>query len=782
MEFKCKVAEELSVVGGNVTRLDAVEKATGKANFAADFRMSGMLYAKVLRSPHPHARILSIDANKAKRLPGVKAVLTASDVPKVTIAPLLSDQYALCCDNVVRFVGDPVAAVAADTLETAEEALTLIKVRYEELPAVFDAEEAFSIEPHVIVHRGLSEYKSLTNLPICRDPQRPNVCQTYRIRSGDVKKGFQQAGLVVENRFTTARIQQCPLEPHMADAWFEPDGNLTVRSTCQVPHLLAPALCRLFQLPSSRVRILSAYIGGAFGGATWVRAEAIAALLARESGKPVRLVYTREEMFVCGGHRVPYIVDIKDGVRKDGTLIAREIRTLLALGAYSENAILMVSRATSAAIGTYRVPNFRLDSYGVYTNEPLTAPFRGFGCPEIEWAIEQQMDMIAEKLGIDPIDIRRRNILNNGERDAGGMITHSIGVRECLDKVVEWISWNEKPIKEIEPWKRGKGIAIGNKSLLGGSSSVIIVRVGQDGKIEVRTGATEIGQGIMTCLAQIAAEEFSISVDRIKVVSGDTIFCPFDFGTVASRSLFHNGNALIIACKDAKRQLYEMAGLKLGISPDDLATANGKIYAKVTPERSLKIEDLFTPAGVPPEKREILASGSYTGPLMPVEPDTGQSERYVIDYSHAACAVEVAVNVETGEIRILKSVLACDVGRAINPKVVEAQIEGGMGMGIGSAIYEEVALDNGAVVNPTLVDYRIPTTGDIPSGENNESMIVEIADEEGPFGAKGVGELPLVAVAPAIANAVYNAVGVRIRDLPLSKEKVLEGIKKRKEG
>ncbi len=770
---------EFRIVGKSVPRLDAAEKVTGRAKFSADFKMSRMLFAKVLRSSHPHARIISIDTSEAENLSGVRAVITPRDVPAVTIAPLLGDQYVLCHDNVVRCVGEPVCAVAADTEEIAEMALETIKVNYEPLTAVFDAEEASRTDPPVVVHPDLIRYKALTGMPIRPDIKMPNVCQTYKIRSGNVAEGFQKADLIVESKFTTTRIQHCPLEPHVADAWFESDGSLTVRSSGQELYEMKLTLCKLFQLPPSKVRMLSTYAGGAFGGKAWIRSEAIAALLAQKTKRPVRLVFSREEMFVFGGNRVPFIIDIKDGIKNDGTLLAREIRTILSIGAYSEFGVLLVRRAATAAVGTYRIPNFKLDSYGVYTNLPLTGAFRGFGCTEVEWAIEQQMDIIANKLGIDPLEIRRENILNEGERDVSGMITRNIGVAQCLDEVEGWIDRLAKPTEEDGSWRMGKGIAIGNKSVLAGSTSVVIIKVWQDGMIEVRHSAMELGQGIKTTLAQIASEQFGIPIERVIVVSGDTAYCPFDFGTIASRSLIHNGNALIAACQDAKRQLFKMAAPKLGASVKGLEINNNKIYVKKAPNKSLNIMDLFTPLGVPLQGGEILGIGSYTCPFKFEDPDTGQSDRPVFDYSHAASAVEVAVNIETGEVKVLRSALACDVGKAINPKVVEGQMEGSIAMGIGSSVYEEVILDNGVVLNTNFMNYRIPTMTDVPTGDDNKAIIVEVIEPEGPFGAKGAGEVPMVAIAPSIANAVYDAVGIRIKDLPLSREKVLEAIKRR---
>ena len=768
--------EELKVVGKDIPRLDAVEKVTGKAKFAADFKISGVLYAKILGSPHPHARIVSIDTSKAESLAGVRAVVTPKDVPPVSIDHFLGDQYVLCLDNVVRYVGDPLAAVAADTAEIAEKALRLIEIDYEELPAVFDAEEAFRTGPPVVIHPDLPKYKrGYRSMRL--DPERPNVCQHYKIRSGDVEKGFQEADLVVENRFSTIRIQHCPLEPHLAEAWFEPDGSLTLRSTHQSPHSIKLLLGKLFNLSPSKIRVLSPYLGGTFGCKSGSpKIEAIAVLLAQKSGRPVRLAFTREDVFVIF-HRAPLIMYIKDGVKSDGTLIAREIRAILGLGAYNEHGVHLTVRSAAGAVGTYRIPNFKLDAYGVYTNLALTGPFRGYASEETQWAIEQQMDIIAEKLGIDPVEIRKKNILNKGDRDVCGWVTNSIGVGECLDKVAGWIGWGEKPAQEEGSWRRGKGIAIGNKSVGHGLTSVVFVKVWQDGMIEVRHSAIELGQGINTTLAQIAAEQFEVSIERVKVVSGDTAFCPYYLGTVASTGLITNGNALIFACQDAKQQLFKMAVPKLGAAPEDLATSEGKIYVKGSPEKSIGITDLFTPLGMPLGGVEILGRGSYTGPVIRADPETGQSEKPGFDYSHVAHAAEVAVDLGTGEVKVLRRGIACDVGRVINPKVIEGQMEGSVGMGIGEALFEEIVLDEGAVDNANFREYHIPTTVDIPSVENSKSMIVEAGGSEGPLEAKGAGELPLIGAAPVIANAVYNAVGARIKDLPLSKEKVLGGIR-----
>jgi CO/xanthine dehydrogenase Mo-binding subunit len=454
----------------------------------------------------------------------------------------------------------------------------------------------------------------------------------------------------------------------------------------------------------------------------------------------------------------------------------------LAIGAYSDLGALMVDRTIAGATGTYRLPNLKVDSYGVYTNEPITGPLRGFGAPEINWAIEQQMDIIAETLRIDKVELRKKNILNEGEKDAGGMITHSIGAKQCLDKVTEWIGWNEEPVQEEGPWRRGKGVAVGSKSSRSGTSSSVILKVWPDGVIEVRHSGAEVGQGLNTTLAQIVAEEFGVTVGQVKVVTGNTDFCGYDFGTVAQRGLFYNGNALISACQDVKRQLFMMAAVKLEAEPEELMIRDGNICVKSKPERAIGISSLFTRVGLPLQGGDMIGTGSFTTSVIPQDPETGQSERYVPSFSHGATAAEVAVNTETGEVKVARIAGAFDMGNPLNPKIVEGQIEGGVSIGIGTALYEKVILDKGLVINPSFMDYKIPTSTVMPDNKNVKSMMAPVPHRDGPFGAKGVGEVVTVPVAPAIANAVYNAIGVRIKDLPINREKLFDAIKQSQKG
>ena len=592
------------------------------------------------------------------------------------------------------------------------------------------------------------------------------------------EKGFQEADLVVENRFSVPRIQHCPLETDRADAWVEPDETLVVRTSTQGYSRTPQALADLFGLPVSKVRVLAPYVGGAFGArlGSWTSLEVIASLLAMKSGRMVRLVSTREEQFIDSRHRPAIIIYIKDGVKRDGTLLARQMRVVVDAGRHSHMSMVVVRNSSFGAVGTYRIPNFKLDSYGVYTNNPLCGPYRGVGTPELTWAIEQQMNIMAERLGVDPVEIRKKNILREGEKDVCGQTTHSIGVRECLEKIAQWIDWGKKPRDGEGSWRIGKGIAIGNKYTMGATSSVAIAKVHPDGTIEIRHGNDEIGQGINTVVAQIAAEEFGVSVDKVRVVRGDTAFCPYDFGAVSSRSAFHTGNAVQRACQDAKRQIFDMAAGKLGVNVADLEIRKGKVYVRGVSGNYVAISDLFSYDGVPLEGGEVLGTGTYRGSIILENPETGQSDKMVMYYSHAAAAVEVAVNVETGEVKILRIGGAYDMGTAINPKMAEAQMEGGLVQGIGSALLEKLVIDKGVVCNPSFMDYKIPCSTDVPANENLKAIIVEVPHSEGPFGAKGLGELTRVPVAPAIANAVHGAIGVRVKDSPISREKILDGI------
>ena len=778
--------KKLSVVGKSVPRIDAKEKATGKAMYTEDFMMLRMLYGKVLGSPYPHARITRIDTSNAEKVPGVRAVITAKDVPTVRFSVSVEDQYALPCDNMVRKVDDPVAAVAAETIEAAEEAVSLIEVDYEELPPILTMDDAHSQNPPSIVHTDLANYSLYPPLAVSFKwhqeitKERPNAFQAFRIRTGDIEKGFKEADVIIENTFESPRGHHCHMENTGCLCWVDANGIINVMTTHQSIFLLRTHLSRIFSLPEENFRMISPWVGGGFGNHWVVKDEAVGIVLAQKTGRPVRLIKSRRETFTTTESRMHLKAHIKDGFKQDGTLVARQIDIKQDVGAYSGAGGLLVKSACFGAVGSYRIPNFWLDSVGAYTNLPKASLLRGVGHPEIQWAIEQQMDIASEKLGIDPVTIRKKNMLKRGDKDVCGQVMMSTGALGCLEKAAEVIGINEKVVQEPGPWKRGRGIALGCKYSLPGQGSAVTVKVFADGIVEVRHNAHAMGQGTHHCLAQMAAEEFGLSIEKVRVIRGDSATTPYDAGSYSSRSIYHSGISLLKACADAKRQMFAIAAPKLGVPANELETKDGMIYRQRLPSMAIPISDLFTRLkSIALEGLEIVGKGSYISPIV-LDDDNGHSPRLANFYSHIAYGVEIAVNEETGEIKVLRGVGVCDNGQPINPKMSEGQIEGGMAMGIGLAIYEEMKFDNGIPINPSFMDYKLPTVWEIPVGDNMVALLNPDPLEEGPYGAKGMGEVTLSAIEPAIANAVYNTVGIRLASQPLSRERIWRAIREKK--
>lgn len=777
---------ELEYVGKSMPRVDAPEKTVGRAKYTSEEGLGfpGMLYARVLYSPHAHAEILSIDTRAAERLPGVKGVFTGKDVPDHRAGVIIDDRHVLSRER-VRFLGDAVAVVAADTAEIAEEALDLIKVQYQELPAIFDVEEAMKPDCPVVLHPDAANYNRPVFKYLGNDLPGPNVHTHHKVRKGNVEEAFRKAGLVVEHRFQNDRITHCQMEPLNCVCYPETNGTFTMWTSGRCWENLGP-LARAFNLSPDKIRMRAVYAGGMFGHVA--RPERFALLAAMKTGKPVKIVYTREECFVDGLNRLPKVVYVKDGVTKDGVLLAREIKVIVNTGGYTNLAPLTIRNGSFHA-SQYRIPNYKWDAYGVYTNEPSCGPLRGFGSAEVLWATEQMMDIMAEKLGMDLREYRLKNTPNEGEINVRGELIHSIGAKQAIEKVARWLEWG-KPSEQPEEShiKVGKGIAIGNKYTMVETASSALVKVHPSGMVEARHGTDECGQGCNTVFTQMVAESFKIPMDKVRLVWGDT-FGPYDAGAISSRSTMYVGNALLKACEDAKRQLFELAAPKLKTTPDKLETRDGKIFIKDTPSKSIPFSDLFLAAH--PEARgavkgalcleegaEIIGKGTFWGRPGAEDPETGQGERLTISYCYGAQAVEVAVDIETGVVKILRFASAFDTGRPVNPKLVEGQIDGGMGMGIGSALYEGfVFSDEGQLLNPNFHDYKIATAMDVPTGNKTTAMIVEDPHKEGPFGAKGMGEAAMNPAAPAIANAIYNATGARVYHLPMTPERVLKAIK-----
>ena len=780
---------DFCAVGKSILRIDAREKAIGAAKYPIDLKLLEMIYGKIKRSTHPHAKIRGMDTSKAEALPGVLSVITAKDVPDAKYGHGLNDQPLLARDK-VRYIGEPIAAVAAVDEDIAEEALELIDVEYEELPAIFNVEEAFKPDCPAIIHEDYPKYENTFFPPAKMDVKRPNVANYFKIRRGDVEKGFKEADVVEEGKFQTARVQHVPMEPHGAIARAESDGSITVWTGSQQPYLLTTQLSGLLKIDPSKIRVIVPYLGGGFGNKTQMKTEAVAIVLAQKTGRPVKITLTREEVFVGTTCRGDTITRIKIGAKKDGTITAMDIEIIYAAGGYTGDSFVYSIKGPFQPVGTYRSPNLKVDSYLVYTNQPVSGAFRGFGNPELNWPIESLMDKVARKLGMDSAEFRMKNLLEEGEENAFGEITHSTGARECIQKVLIALEWGKEIEREKGVWKRGRGIAMGNKYSVAPSASCAIVKVHHDGVIEVRTSAIEIGQGTLTALAQIAAEEFKVSIEKVKMITCDTAITPFDFGTVSSRTTYHVGNAIIMACQDAKNQMFELAAEKLGANPRDLETEAGKIYVKGS-SQAIEIRDIFEETkGMGhigryiPRGGEILGKATFFSKIGKMDPETSQlldkREKASVFWTHVANGVEIEVNVDTGEINVLKFASAVDVGKAINPVSVEGQIQGGgLSMGIGIGLYEQMVLENGKCINAAFKDYRIPHARDLPSVENTYIEIVEAPHREGPYGAKGLGEATMLCTPAAIASAIYDAVGVRVNEIPITHEKLLNALSKR---
>jgi CO/xanthine dehydrogenase Mo-binding subunit len=756
---------ETVTVGKPIPRVDALEKVTGQAIYGDDLRFSNLLYAKAVRSPLAHGKIVNIDLRKAERLKGVKAIVTGKDVPFLGGEALMD--YPFLAIGKVRYIGEPVAAVAAVDEETASEAVELIEVEYEELPSVLDPVGA--MEPGApLVHEDLGAYK---HIPVIKPVVGTNICHSILFAKGDVSKGFEESDIVFEDTFTTQMVQHGAIESHMAIAQVDMAGKITVWVTNDGPHRLRTDLANAMGLSLKKVRVIPPnYIGGNFGGKGGLKTETICIPLAMKANhRPVKMVLTREEVFTSTVVRHPSVVKLKTGVKKDGTLWAREAKVIYDTGAYAEKGPTVCQQACVAAVGPYKIRNVKVEGYCVYTNKVLSGAYRGYGIPQVAWAHESQMDIIANRLGIDPVEIRLKNVVEEGDTSpTGQQVLHSVGIKECIEKVAETLKWNTPRPKVAN---RGKGIACAYKNTKTPSSSSAIVILSLDGSMEVLTSATEIGQGSKTVLAQIAGEELGVSVENINMVSADTDITPFDASTTSSRTVFHVGNAVRMAGRDVKAQLFKISSKILAVDEEDLRVENGKIFSHKNPDKKLTFSQVIKhqySAG-----SDIVGRGSYY-PIMGGE-SGGMWSAPSIFWMYGAQCAEVEVDPETGRVRILRIVGAHDVGKAINPSTCKGQIEGGIVHGIGTALFEEMLIgEKGNVLNTSFLDYKLPTSHDVPE---IVPILVEIPHREGPWGAKGIGEMTVVPVASAIANAIYDAVGVRIKDLPITPDKILKALK-----
>lgn len=754
---------DYAVVGKSLPRVDGMAKATGQALFSSDVSLPGMLYGKILRSPHAHAKILKVDTSKAERIPGVKAVVTGKDTLGRFMSSvrgeeeIFSDKPLLAVEK-VRFIGDEVAAVAASDEGIAQEALELIEVEYEVLPAVFDPEKALEPGAPQIASKG-------------------NITWEVHQEIGDVEKAFKGSDYVREDVFHTPAVAHCALEPHITLASFEPGEKVTVWSSCSSPYNVRDTLAYLLGLPVSQVRVVSLAVGGMFGckGGTFSH-EAIAVLLARKSGRPVKVELNREEVFIATMVRHPQVLKFKTGVKKDGTLLGVKARVVSDNGAYAHLGGLGITLTVAFLTAPLRVPNLKCDAYQVYTNKTMGGPMRGYGSPQPRFAFNSQLDMIARDLELDPAELMLRNAVRPGETLANQFQITSCGLSECIERAIAQAGWRHT--KAETPSHRGVGI--GCYSYLTGMNVdprncfSAMVKIHEDGAISLLTGAVDIGQGSSTTLAQIVAEEFGVSLSDIRVVAPDTEVTPLEPGSFSSRVTYWTGNAVKAAAADARRQLFQIVADKLEANPEDLMAKNGRVYVKGSPDRGLSMQEAVLAYQLANQGRPIIGRGYYSRPLDQRNVHTAEGN-WSNTYSFGAIVAEVEVNRETGQVRVLKLTTAHDCGLAINPMAVEGQIEGAAHMGLGFAISEELIREGGVAMNASFLDYKFPLSLDMPAVD---SIIVESIDPEGPFGAKEAGEGLTIAVAPAIANAIYDAVGVRINRLPITPDKVLAALEK----
>lgn len=754
--------EELHIVGKPIPKLDAVDKATGRALYIHDIRVPGMLYGKILYSKYPHARIVHIDVSKAKKLPGVRAVLTGQDIPPFKFG-FYKDNTPLKAGK-VRSYRDEVAAVAAIDPEIAREALDLIEVHYEALPSVFDPEEAME-----------------EGAPLVHEENRSNILKLpWKMHLGDMEEAKRKAKYVVEDRFKVTWVTHCCMATSGCIAMFDSAYNLTMYSNTQIPSLAQRDYLEALEamgLKGKRVRIIKACIGGAFGSKLDTYAyEYIAILLAHATGKPVKILFDRKEEFIATSGRQPAIIDISQGCDEGGKLLFRDVRMILDNGAYTSWGATTPSVMMMPISSLYRVPNVRYEAICVYTNNTYSQAMRGYGNPQATFAIESSMDRLAQEVGMDRVEFRLLNANEPGDITPQGFRITTCGLKECIEEVRKRLDWGA-------PKQRGEGVGIACLIHVGGGARVYksdgcgtIMKMDDYGKVDVFTGATDMGQGADTVIAQVVAEELGLKVEDVKVIHTDTDVCPWDVGAHASRTTFVACNSALGAARKIKERLLEIASRQMGEPPERLSIKDREVFCKDNPEKRQEVGKILRKAHFSQGGQMLMADFFYD----PANENLDKSFRgnLSMTYTFGAHGVRVKVDEETGKVKVIKYVAAHDVGKAINPLLLEGQVYGGALMGIGYALTEQLILEKGEVMNPNFRDYKILTAKDaVPI----ETYIVETMDKDGPFGAKGIGEPGCVPTAPAIANAIHDAVGVRLRELPMTPERVLAAIKQRKD-
>ncbi|OLB13441.1 MAG: aldehyde oxidase [Candidatus Rokubacteria bacterium 13_1_20CM_2_68_19] len=767
---------EFTVIGRPLPKIDAWAKVVGETRYADDLVMARMAHGKLLRSIHPHALIKLIDTSRARALPGVYAVITGADLPRVKfgILPVSQDEEALCNER-VRMVGDAVAAVAAQDEETAEAACRLIEVEYEPLPALMSIEESLG-HPEVRIH----EYGD-----------GPNVHKNVALQFGDVEAAFARADLVREDVFFYEGNTHLPMEQHAAVAQWGADGKLTLWSSTQTPHYVHRLLAKILDVPPAHIRVIATPVGGGFGGKLDPFAHEIAACkLSQLTGRPVKITLTREEVFYVHRGRHPVLMWLKTGFTRDGEITGSHIKTWLDGGAYGSYGVASTFYTGVINPVTYKMPVYKFEGARVFTNKPPCGPKRGHGTPQPRFALEVQIDKAAEQLGLDPAEMRRRIVCEPFTKTANHLTVTTIGLGECIDKVVEASGWRDKwrgwqpPARRRGPKRRGVGVACSAYMTGAGTAiywnsmphSGVVLRADRSGGVSVLCGATDIGQGSDSILAYLPAEVLGLDPKDVHVHPADTTLTPVDLGSYSSRVTLMCGMAAIQAAERLRAVMSRAVARKFEVAAERLVFRDRKVgvpddWEKAVPfSQAVELAEamhgvLAFPGSYAPPKRAGKYKGGGVGPSP--------------CYSYSACVVELTVDEETGEVELHDVWIGHDIGRALNPLLVEGQVEGSVYMGIGEALMEAQVFRKGLHKHPSLLEYKSPTTLETPE---IHTILIETDDPEGPFGAKEAGQGPLLPVLPAIANAVYNAVGVRVDEVPIVPEKILKGLELKRQG
>ncbi len=776
------------VVGKPAPRVDGKHKSTGKARYPGDIVLPGMLCGKILRSPFPHATIIDIDTSEAEKLPGVKAVLTGKDTRGVRFGFVDTPRYpadeCALAEDKVRFFGEAVAAVAATTEDIAIEALELIKVKYEPILAVFDPVEAMkdgAPAVHDVIERGTTT--SWEDWGVARKSKpykvENNRASTFHVSFGDVEKGFAESDYVREDRFVVGANSHAAIEPHTTVASYDSiQDRLDVWTGNMGLEMKRFWLAKVMGMPLSKVRQHHVYTGGAFGGTKPIVQpyDLIACLLSRKTGRPVKVVLSREEVFLAckSSHRM--IFDLKTGVKKDGLIVAQHMKIINDPGAYRGSSPIPMYLSYAFSSPVYAIPNLMVEGVGVYTNNPCCMAKRGHGVPQARCAIDSQIDMIARDLGLDPVEMALKNIRKVGDVLPNGDRLDSYGLRECIEKAAEAINWKEKRDK---PGNRGVGLGLAG--MFSGTAffpfaSAALVKVNHDGRITLYQGSVEFGQGAETTLSQIAAEELGVGLEDVDIVAGDTEECPLDYGNSFSGGIYVSGEAVRKAAIDARQQLFEDVSQVFGVKVEGLELVGGRVYIKGDAEKGMFLGEVVRDSIQRRGGNSIIGRGFCKAvPEIEFYPSISKAAGRLTDaYGLAATTAEVAVDKETGKVKVLKIVIGDDCGFEINPLMVRGQLESQAIMGVGDALFEEVITEEGRITNPNFKDYRIPGIFDIP---DMECISIQTVEPKGPYGAKEVGEGARASVAPAIANAITDAIGVRIKEFPITPERILKALR-----